>query len=426
VRGKITKRSVDSLVPKGNSELVLWDNEIRGFGVRARNGGAKTYILHYRAGTGRTALLRKFTIGRHGSPWTPHTARIEAKRLLGLVASGEDPAETRSADRRAITMAELCDLYLEEGATHKKPSTLKADRARIIHHIKPLLGRKNVEKTVRADIERMMIDVKNGTTASSRPKDQRRPAGSLPKGGPGVAAQCVALVSTLFSFAITRGMRSDNPARGIKKPPVRKMERFLSEEEIGRLATALQVESEKSRNPYPSAAITLLMLTGARRSEIFGLQWQNVDFDRKCLRLPDSKTGAKIIYLNEPALELLRSLPRLSNNLHVIPGTHDGGAFIGIDKVWVRVRATAGLHGVRLHDLRHSFASMGIIDGLSLPVIGGLLGHKHVATTARYAHLAAELLRAANNLVGARISAAMQTRAMATEPAPVPRKVHTR
>ena len=409
MRGKITKSAVDNLAPKNAIEVVLWDSEIKGFGVRTRPGGAKTYILHYRAGAGRNAPLRKLTIGRHGSPWTPQTARVEAKRLLGLVASGEDPAQARSSERRALTIAELSDLYLAEGAAHKKPSTLKADRGRITHHIKPLLGKILVEKITRADIERMMVDVRIRRTASSPSKDSKRPPGSLPTGGTGVAAQCVALVSTLLTFAVARGFRPDNPAKGIKKPPVRKMERFLSELEIGRLAVALEAEAGKTGNPYPSAAIKLLLFTGARRGEITGLQWQNVDFERKYLRLPDSKTGAKIVYLNEPALEVLRSLPRLSNNLHVIPGTRYGAAFVGIDKIWARVRASAGLHDVRLHDLRHSFASIGVGDGLSLPVIGALLGHKHATTTSRYAHLAADPLRAANNAVGARISAAMRS-----------------
>ena len=142
MRGKVTKRSVDGLVAESQAEVVLWDTETKGFGIRARRSGAKAYILQYRAGTGRGAALRKLTIGRHGSPWTPHAARIEAKRLLGLVASGEDPAERKSEERRAMTVAELCDLYLAEGAAHKKASTLKADLGRILHHIKPQLGQK--------------------------------------------------------------------------------------------------------------------------------------------------------------------------------------------------------------------------------------------------------------------------------------------
>jgi site-specific recombinase XerD len=407
VRGKITKRAVDGLTVN-HAEVVLWDNEIKGFGVRARSGGTKTYILHYRAGAGRSGQLRKLTIGRHGSPWTAQTARTEAKRLQGLVAAGQDPAQTRTAERQAVTVAELCDLYLAEGSAHKKPSTLKADRGRINHHIKPLVGKKSAEKIGRADIERMMIDVKSGSTASSQPKGCKRPPGSLPSGGTGVVAQCVALMSSLLTFAVARGLRSDNPAKGIKKPPTRKLERFLLAEEISRLATALEAEAETTGNPYPSAAPKLLLLTGARRGEIIGLQWQNVDFSRKCLRLPDSKTGAKVVFLNEPALEILRSLPRVSNNLHVIPGSRVGAPFVGIDKIWARVRTSAALWDVRLHDLRHSFASVAVGDGLSLPIIGALLGHKNAATTARYAHLASDPLRAANDAVGAKIAAALR------------------
>ena len=151
-------------------------------------------------------------------------------------------------------------------------------------------------------------------------------------------------------FAVARKLRSDNPAAGIKKPPIRKMERFLSEEEIARLARALDAETAASGNPYPAAAIKLLLLTGARRGEIASLQWQNVDFQRKCLRLPDSKTGAKVIYLNEPALDILRSLPRLANNLYVIPGNRVGAPSGAIDRVWSRTRSAAGLRDVRLHD----------------------------------------------------------------------------
>ena len=406
MRGKITKRAVDALAPKKGAEVVLWDQEVRGFGIRARVGGAKTYILHYRARTGRGAALRKLTIGKHGSPWTPNMARTEAKRLLGLIASGEDPAERRATERKALTLAELCDLYLAEGATHKKPSTLKADLGRIVHHIKPLLGRVRVDKVARADIERLLIDVKAGKTAA--PTEGERKPGSIATGGSGVAAQCVALMSTLLAFAVARGLRSDNPARGVKKPLARKMERFLSEDEIARLAVALDADSDRTGNPYPAAAIKLLLLTGGRRGEILGLQWQHVDFERQCLRLPDSKTGAKVVYLNAPALEVLAGLSRTESNPYVIPGKYEVAPIGGIDKVWFRVRAAAGLQGVRLHDLRHSFASMGVAGGLSLPIIGALLGHKHPTTTGRYAHLSADPLRAANDLVGLRIAAAMK------------------
>jgi integrase len=408
VRGKIIKRAVDALFAKTCPEAVLWDEEIKGFGVRVRSGGAKTYILQYRAGTGRRAPLRKVTIGKHGSPWTPSTARTEAKRLLGLVASGEDPAHRRMEARKTMTVADLCDLYLSEGVAHKKASTLRADRGRIMHHIKPLLGQKRVDKIAREDIERMLVDVQAGKTAAPAIKKGQRRPGSIPTGGSGVAAQCVALMSTLLAFAVARRLRKDNPALGIKKPPVRKMERFLSEQEIALLATALTEDVIRTGNPYPAAAIKLLLLTGARRGEILSLQWQHVDFERKCLRLPDSKTGAKVIYLNAPGLEILVNLPRLSNNSYVFPGKHENRPLGGMDKLWSRVRAAAGLKDVRLHDLRYSFASIGVAGGVSLPLIGALLGHKHASTTGRYSHLSADPLRAANDLVGMRIAAAMK------------------
>ena len=236
-------------------------HQIKGFGVRVRAGGAKTYILHYRAGKGRAAPLRKVTIGKHGSPWTPETARVEAKRLLGQVVYGGDPSIERATEKMAITIAELCDLYLEQGVAHKKRSTLRNDKSRIEHHIKPLIGRKRVNAIGRADIEQLLTDVKERKTATPDP-NKGRLAGSLPWGGAGGAGQCVTLVSTLLSFAVKRGLRSDNPALGIKKPPVRKMERFLSEQEISRLAAALEAEAASSGNPYPAAAIKLLLLTG--------------------------------------------------------------------------------------------------------------------------------------------------------------------
>jgi integrase len=187
------------------------------------------------------------------------------------------------------------------------------------------------------------------------------------------------------------------------------MERFLSEAEIARLAAALDDEQRRTSNPYPSAAIKTLLLTGARRGEISALQWRHVDFQRRCLLLPDSKTGAKVIYLNAPTLEILSGLPHIEGNPNVFPGTREGAAIGALDKVWFRVRAAANLQNVRLHDLRHSFASMAVAGGLSLPVIGALLGHKHTATTARYAHLSANPIRAANDLVGTRIAAAMKS-----------------
>jgi integrase len=218
-------------------------------------------------------------------------ARKEAQSLLGEIARGVDPSEQRNTDRKAISFRELCNLYLAEGFAHKKPATIKSDVGRIIHHLKPLLG-KRVDAITRGDIERLRIDVSKGRTAAPVPKEAQRPAGSIARGGSGVAVQCVTLMETMLAFAVRRGIRADNPAHGIKKPPVRKMNRFLSEVEIARLAKSLEAEQKASGTPYPSTAIRRLLLTGCRRSEILNLRWEHVDFDHQYLRLPDSNTAS--------------------------------------------------------------------------------------------------------------------------------------
>jgi integrase len=413
MQAKITKRVVDA-AQRQLATYLLRDSEVKGFVLVVTPAGAKSYAVDYCAGSGRGAPKRRLTIGKHGSPWTPETAWAEAKRLLAEVAAGRDPAKAREAERKGLTLDELIDLYLAEGVAHKKPLTLKVDRGRIKHHLRPLLGKLRVDRIGRAEIERMRDAVTLGKTAEKVGSGKKRRPGSIASGGKGAAAQCVALVSAIFAFANERGICAANPARGVKKAPVRKLERFLSEVEIARLAAALDAEAQRNGNPYPSAAIKLL-LTGCRRGEIVNLRWEHVDFAHQCLRLPDSKTGAKVVYLNAPARALLQSLPHMEGNPRVIPGTRVESASAVIDKVWPSVRKAAGLADVRLHDLRHSFASVGAAGGLSLPIIGALLGHKHATTTARYAHLSADPLRAANDTVGARIAAAMNRKPGATE-----------
>jgi hypothetical protein len=229
-RLKLTKRSIDGLA-SGLERVTAWDTDVTGFGVRVTSKGKRIYILKYRL----ARQQRWFTIGRHGSPWTPESARREAVRLLGEVAQGIDPADKRRYDRQAISFAELCDLYLAEGVAHKKTSTIRSDRGRIEFHLKPLLGQKRAVSITRADIERLLNDVKSGRTSVAMP-EKRRP-GSIATGGAGVAAQCVALVSTVLQFAVDRGVRSDNPARGIKKPPVRRCSDFSRKPSYGNLQT---------------------------------------------------------------------------------------------------------------------------------------------------------------------------------------------
>jgi integrase len=304
-----------------------------------------------------------------------------------------------------MTLAALCDLYLAEGAEHKKPSSLRSDRGRIKNHIVPLLGGLRIDRIRRADVERMLRDVTAGRTAAQAP--QRRRRGRLTRGGRGAAAQALAVLGAVMTFAIQRGLRDDNPVRGVKRPAVRRMERFLSEAEIARLGEAVAEEAKATGDPYPAAAIRLLLLTGCRRSEILGLRWEWIDFERAMIFLPDSKTGRKPIYLNAPALEVLEKLPRQLGNPHVICGHRVGDAYVGLHKVWCRVRTAAGLPGVRLHDLRHSYASIGAAGNNSLLILGKLLGHRHTVTTERYSHLSADPMRQAAEAIGQRISTAL-------------------
>jgi integrase len=397
---KLTKRNVDTLKPAAE-RFTAWDTDLKGFGLRITPMGERVYVLKYRI----AGEQRWLTIGRHGSPWTPEQARDEAKRLLGDVARNNDPASQRRAEREALTFAALCDLYLAEGVSHKKRSTIAADRGRIEHHLKPLLGRKRVTTIAREDVERLLVDVKAGKTKAAAP-ESRRP-GSLARGGAGVAAQCVTLAATILQFAVSRKLRGDNPGRGIKKPPVRRLQRFLSDAELGALAAALKAYVDGGGNIYPAAAIRLLALTGARRSEILNLRWREVDLERGLLMLPDSKTGAKAIHLSPPAVEILHKLPRMDSNEFVIVGGKKGAPYQGLNAIWEDVRAAAGVPEVRLHDLRHTYASVGAGASLGLLIIGKLLGHAQAQTTARYAHLADDPLRKASNAIGSTIEAAM-------------------
>jgi integrase len=218
------------------------------------------------------------------------------------------------------------------------------------------------------------------------------------------------MVGAMLGFAVRRGLRRDNPAIGIKRYPDRKLERFLSTDELERLAASLAAAEMRGDNPFALAAIRLLTLTGARKAEILKLKWEWVDIERSCLRLPDSKTGAKVIPVGSAAVDVLNSISRLAGNSHVIAGTKPGQSFVGLQKVWARVRADAGMPDLRLHDLRHHFISTGASSGESLYVLGKVAGHKQAATTQRYAHLADDPVRAAAERVSASIERSLRPR----------------
>lgn len=394
MRGKITKRTVDALMPTGGAEAVLWDSELKGFGVRVQCGGAKSYILQYRAGTGRGAPLRKLTIGRHGSPWTPETARREAKRLLGLVETGVDPAADKIARHKAPTMAELAERFLAEHAETKRKVSTALEYKRLLNKvILPALGRRKAAEVTRADVAK--LHHANRST-------------------PYQANRLLAVLSKMFNLAERWSLRPDgsNPCRHVEKYGEKKRERMLSPAELALLGDAL---AAYDGSLYAVGAVKLLVFTGARLGEVLGLRWGWVDFERGEARLPDSKTGAKTLHLPPPALAVLAALPRLDDNPYVIAGAKPGAALVNLEKPWRAIRAAAGLDDVRLHDLRHAFASIAASSGMGLPIIGKMLGHSQPATTARYAHLASDPVKAAAVAVANKIAAAMNATGKAEE-----------
>lgn len=395
-RSRITKAKVERLVPGE----VLWDSEVKGFGVR-RQTTRTVYVLKARV-KGRQ---RWITIGDHGAPWTAELARKEAQRIWGLIRSGADVTSLRAKPGQPVVMAELCARYLKEHADqHKKPSSRLSDERNIANHIIPLLGKRVVEDVTRADIDRFKLAVREGRTAKRGAKrsDTYR-GGAVVTGGPGVANRCLALLSKMFNLAERWAIRPEhtNPVRFVEKYKEGKRERYLGSDEFDRLADVLEAsERELTEGPYVLAAIRLLILTGARLGEILTLRWEYVDFQHRALRLPDSKTGRKVVFLSQSALAVLKQVPRVASNPHVIVGAKTGQPLRNLQKPWGRMRSAAGLEGVRIHDLRHSYASLAAAAGVSLPVIGRLLGHKKSTTTERYAHLAPDPMKLANEAIG--------------------------
>lgn len=262
---RITKRTVDALKADGR-DFVQWDTELTGFGVRVRPSGAMSFVAVYRTG-GRNSPLRKVTIGAVGKI-EAERAREAARKIIAGAELGQDHAAERAKARAEMTFAQVCDLYLSEGCETKKASTLATDRGRIERHIKPLLGKKRVGEITRADVEKFMRDVANGKTAADvKTKKHGR---AIVEGGKGTAARTVGLLGGIFSFALSRRLRTDNPVRGVKRYPDKKGEIFLSPLELARLGETLRAEKTRGANSAAVAIIRLLAFTGARLSEMYG------------------------------------------------------------------------------------------------------------------------------------------------------------
>lgn len=379
----LTEKRIRDMKP-GARTRIEWDDQMRGLGLRITCAGVKSFVLNYRI-HGRE---RRMTLGRT-IELPLSTARDLAGEYMRLVRKGIDPLDQMQARRDSPTVAELFERYLADHARpHKKPRSVEEDDRLIRLHLKPAFGRRKVAQLTRDEIDRWHKSMKDT---------------------PGAANRARALLSKAMSLAEIWGWRPDgsNPVRNIK--PFKEgggSERFLSPAELRALGEALRAYEAEGGSPYAVAAIRLLALTGARRSEVLSLRWSWVDFEGVRLNLPDSKTGKKVIRLNAAALAVLAALPRAADNPHVFPGRTERGHIVDLKKPWSLVRKRAGITDVRLHDLRHNFASLGAASGMGLPVIGALLGHKESRTTQRYAHLGDDPLRVASEAIARQIAAA--------------------
>jgi integrase len=377
---KLNKRAIDALKSEAKDYFV-WDSQIAGFGVRVMPSGTKTYQAQYRMG-GRT---RRVSLGAHGKI-TVDEARRLAKDVMGQVAMGENPAEEIALDRRAPTVASLCDRFFKDHAAERcKPSTQGEYRRALDLFIKPEIGSFKV------------IDVERKDIAALHHKYRETPY---------QANRILQVLSKMFNMAEIWGLRPDgsNPCRHVPKFREEKRERYLSLQELQRLGEVLsEAESDGSESVHVVGAIRLLILTGCRLGEIQTLQW---DFIKDTgMELPDTKTGARRIPLPAPARAVLSALPRTPGNPYVIEGKLENSHITDLQHPWRRIRKRAGLDDVRLHDLRHTYASNAVSSGMPIQMVGRLLGHSQIQTTMRYAHLADDPVRRAAEENANRLSA---------------------
>jgi integrase len=387
---KLSKRTIDAALPRSGSSYYLWDEQLSGFGVKVLPTGVKRYILKYRAGGGgRAAAQRWLTIGGHGSI-TCEQARELAKRALFSVASGQDPQAARQQKRQAPRVNDLWARFAADHLPMKKPLTRRDYEAQWETIIGPRLGPKLVSEITGADMDKLHKSL---------------------SGAPYRANRTLALCSRMMTLAENWGWRAQNsnPCRHVSKFEERPRTRYLDVDELRSLGAALVDLTRSGRiSSQAGNAIKLLLLTGARLNEVLTARWEWIQWDKQIMQLPDSKTGAKPIYLSKGALEVLRQQKTLvGHQAESVFPSRSGAPMVNLAKPWKRVREAAGLPSVRLHDLRHTAASIAVGQGASLAIVGRLLGHNQAQTTLRYAHVAADPALAAAGLISEVVEAAL-------------------
>lgn len=409
---KLTKRFLDALKPVSRDTLYR-DTEMKGFALRVKPpskkhpSGARTWVVRYRNESGRTRQLKLGSAAK----LTPEEARRDAKIELANVERGKDPSATRKADRKGLTVADLCDIYLtaaEEGIVlgkrrrPKSPLTIRSDRSRIAAHIKPLVGSLLVKAVTRQDVTKFLEAVQLGKSATKAQKGTgKRKRGKPQAGGPGAASRTVGLLGGIFTYAVERGHRDDNPVTGVKRPADRTRTAFLSMDDYRRLGVALVAAEQAGESRVATDAIRLLALTGCRRGEGVGLRWTEVDLGRRVLRLSSTKEGYSLRPLGRAAVELLEGVERHPTSDGVFAAGAEGKPYAGLQRAWERIAKRAGFVDFSLHTLRHSFATTANEHGCSEPTIAAMLGHSKRTVTARYVqHVDETLLAAADRVAG--------------------------
>jgi len=410
----LTKRVIDAATPK-QKRYDIWDSEIPGFGLRVGIGGAKSFVLRYRAeGGGRAAPKRHMTIGRFGT-LTVEMARRQAKQLLAQAMVGEDPARARNDKREEMRINDLIDLYEKEGCyiqrgkrqgAPMKPLTKQYTMARLRHHVVPLLGQRRVSEVNAGDIERFFRDVEAGKTARDDKIGPRKRI--VVRGGEGAARKVFRDLSAVFSFARRREIVERNPCEtaAVRKTDNHK-DRFLTLAEVKRFGEAMREMEAEGMNRKALDIMRLWMLTGCRREEIASLKWGEIDFEHGSLRFGDSKTGKNVRPIGSAAIAVLTSIEREGNSGFVFPADQGDGYFQGYKTPWKKVIAKADLPGVTPHTLRHTMGSTAISSGEAMAFTGAILGHSNPRSTAIYAHVQHDPARRAADRVAERIAAAL-------------------
>jgi integrase len=358
--GKLTKRTIEALKPKAAADVFLWDSELKGFGVRMKPSGAASFLIQYRTRHGQT---RRLALGKVGT-LTPDEARAAARRRLATVADGADPSAERHASRGAITVAELCDWYLEQAKAGRllgkngrpiKGSTLDMDRSRIEAHVKPLIGRRAVAGLTLDDIEQLQADIAEGRTAKGR-----EGRGGNTTGGGAVAGRTVGMLHAIFEQGKRRKKILSNPADGVRKMVGGRRKRRLSVAELEAFGCAMRDAAADSENATGLAAIRALLLTGFRRMEVLAMRREWLDERERSVHFPDTKSGEQVRPIGRAALKALQSVSKRDGCPYVFPSDLEdsGGHFVGVVKVLERLAGRAGLKDVSPHVLRHTFSSV--------------------------------------------------------------------